>query len=321
MTLVIDGTSGSRPAPPRAPVASADVNPTGAQIELAAGEYAATIAEVGATLRTLTHRGRPLVAGFGVHEPAPDFHGAVLAPWPNRIADGRYSFDGESHQLSVSEPARNTALHGLVAWTPWTTHRTGAAAAELRTVLYPQLGYPFLLSLTARYELDGEGLRLVVSARNDGDRPAPYGVSIHPWFVAGDGPIAEWTLTVPAASALTTDARLLPVGREPVRGELDFRTGRAIGATRLDHTFIDLVGDATATLRGPDGRGVAITGGQECRWLQVCTGDEAVPRLNRRAVAIEPMTCAPDAFRSGEGLVRLEPGQTHEASWRVAALG
>jgi aldose 1-epimerase len=298
--------------------------PTGHQVELTHGPYAATVTEVGATLRTLTCAGRPLIAGFDADEPMPDFNGALLAPWPNRIGDGRYDFDRRTHQLPVSEPDRGTALHGLVAWQAFAAAAVDADAVELSTVLYPQRGYPFLLTLTARYRLGPDGLAIVISARNDGDTDAPYGVSMHPWFVAGTGPPADWTLTLPAARVVTTDDRLLPTGTEAVSGPMDFRAGAPLADTALDHAFTDLAfvgGRATATLRGPDGVGVEIEWDDTCHWLQVCTGDAAGPALNRRAVAIEPMTCPPDAFRSGEGVVRLAPGDEHSVSWRIAALG
>jgi aldose 1-epimerase len=299
------------------------MNPTGAQFELRAGGYAATITEVGATLRTLEHEGRPLIAGFAAEEVMPAFNGAVLSPWPNRIRDGRYEFGGRTHQLPVSEPGRGTALHGLVAWQPWAVAGRDDASVELTTVIYPQRGYPFLLTLTAHYALSADGLRIDMSARNDGDVEAPYGVSIHPWFVAGTGPLAEWVLTLPAGEVLTTDDRLLPTGVAAVTGELDFRSGRPLGSTVLDHAFTGIEfsgGPATATLRAPDGPGVAISWGSDSGWLQVCTGDEAGPDLRRRAIAIEPMTCPADAFRSGDGLVRLAPGERHSVSWRFSAV-
>lgn len=299
------------------------MRPTGEQLELAAHGYTAAITEVGATLRTLEHDGRALVAGFPADEPMPDFNGALLAPWPNRIDAGRYDFGDRTHQLPVSEPARDTALHGLVSWQPWTIRSAGPDAAELSTVLYPQRGYPFLLTLTASYALDADGLRIEIGARNDGTVTAPYGVSMHPWFVAPGGPLAEWRLTLPAARVLTADERLLPTGEQDVAGELDFRHGRALGGTALDHAFTGLAfrdGLARARLTDPDGAGVELEWGQECPWLQVCTGDQAGPELNRRAVAIEPMTCPPNAFRSGVDLVRLEPGQSHRVRWRVRAL-
>ncbi len=299
------------------------MRPTGAQVELESGPYRAAVTEVGATLRTLSHDGRPLIAGFGPDQAMPEFNGAVLAPWPNRIRDGRYDFDGRTHQLPLSEPDRATALHGLVAWQAWTVASTRPDSAELSTVLYPQRGYPFLLTLRARYRLSADGLAIEIEASNDGDTAAPYGVSMHPWFVAGAEPLAQWTLTLPAASVLATDDRLLPIGTTAV-GDLDFRAGRPLGDVQLDHAFTDLAftdGFAHATLVSPSGAGVDISWDEKSRWLQVCSGDAAGPDLRRQALAVEPMTCAPDAFNSGAGLVRLEPGERHLVPWRFAAIG
>jgi aldose 1-epimerase len=303
---------------------STGMQPTGDQFALRHSDYTAIVTEVGATLRSLTYGDRPLVAGFAADAPMPEFNGALLAPWPNRIGDGRYDFDGRTHQLPISEPSRNTALHGFVAWQPWAATEVSADAVRLETVVWPQRGYPFLLTLAAHYALGAEGLTMELSARNDGSTPAPFGISMHPWFVAGAAPLADWQLTLPAAKVVTTDDRLLPTGVEPVAGELDYRSGRALGATRLDHTFTGVIftsGRAAATVVAPDGTGVEVTWDESCPWLQVCTGDEAGPDLNRRAIAIEPMTGPPDAFRSGVDIVRLEPGRSFETTWRIAAVG
>jgi aldose 1-epimerase len=89
---------------------------SGTQFELTSGEYTATIASVGATLRSLKHKGRELVVPFDADEVRPAFRGATLAPWPNRVVDGKYTFDGTEHELALTEPKRGHALHGLVAW-------------------------------------------------------------------------------------------------------------------------------------------------------------------------------------------------------------
>jgi aldose 1-epimerase len=298
------------------------MKPTGAQVELESGPYRATVTEVGATLRTLSHDGRPLIASFGPDEPMPEFNGALLAPWPNRIRDGRYDFDGHSHQLPLSEPDRATALHGLLAWQAWAVDSARWDSAELSTVLYPQRGYPFLLTLKTRYRLSAAGLSIEVEATNAGDTAAPYGVSMHPWFVAGPEPLEQWTFTLPAASVLSTDDRLLPTGTTAV-GDLDFRDGRQLGDVQLDHAFTDVQftdGIAHATLVSPSGAGVDISWDDKSPWVQVCSGDAAGPALRRKALAVEPMTCAPDAFNSGAGLVRLEPGHSHSVQWGFAAL-
>ena len=56
-------------------------------------------------------------------------HGAPLIPWPNRLADGRYSFDGADHQLALTEPERHNAIHGLMRWRPWWQSSTAPTAS------------------------------------------------------------------------------------------------------------------------------------------------------------------------------------------------
>src|SRR5699024_3241568 len=133
--------------------------------------------------------------------------------------------------------------------------------------------------------------------------------------VAGPEPLAEWSLQFAAATVVTvTEDRLLPTGTAPIGagGTFDFSGPRAIGETSIDHAFTDLERDATGqlhvTLTAPGGTGVEITAGPECGWLQVHTGDRPEPEHDRLGLAVEPMTCPPDAFRSGTDVVRLAPG-------------
>ena len=299
---------------------------TGEQFLIRAGDYEAAVTAVGATLRLLRHRGRDLVAGFDADEPMPLYRGAVLVPWPNRIADGRYVFAGREHQLPVNEVDRHCALHGLVAFDQWRLGERAEHLVRLEHTLWPRPGYPFLLRLGIEYRLDEHaGLSITVSACNDGTGHAPYGASIHPYLTAGPGQVDDWTLHLDAATILDTDpVRLLPHGRSPVAGAVDFRAPRRIGAASIDHAFTDLNFDADqrsiARLRDRDGNGVQMTWDTACRWVQVHTADRPEPQANRVGLALEPMTCAPDGFNSGEGLVTLRPGQTHRASWQISAL-
>ena len=76
----------------------------------------------------------------------------------------------------------------------------------------------------------------------------------------------------------------------------------------------DEAGLTWARLTTPDGRTTAMWADGTFEAWQVCTGDY-VPAIARRGVAVEPMTCIADAFRTGDLLVELAPGQTHEARW------
>ena len=290
-------------------------HPSGHVLLLRHGQYDAEVAGVGAALRTLTHAGRDLVAGWPLGEICTDFRGWVLQPWPNRVGGGRYEFAGETQQLPLTEPARGNALHGLAGWVHWDVSHPDASRAVLRHALVPQAGYPYALDLEVVYHLTDAGLEVTVTGTNTGDRPAPYGAGHHPYLTLGR-PADELELTLPAGTWCPTDDRGLPGAPQPVAGTAyDFRKGRPIGDLVLDHPFGDLDG-GLATLRDPgSGSAITLTPGEGCRWLHVFTCDSQEPP--RQAVAIEPMTCPPDAFRSGTDLHVLEPGATHRLSYTI----
>ncbi|MBT1003337.1 aldose 1-epimerase family protein [Paenarthrobacter sp. DKR-5] len=294
------------------------------EYEIRAGDYTAVVTERAAALRRLTFQGRDLVVPFPQGGPIPDYRGVIAAPWPNRIRDGRYSFDGADYQVPVNEEERGCALHGFAFSQDWGLEARDDTSVVLSCTIEPTAGYPFALRLTAHYWLGEDGLHGGVAATNTGTEAAPYGVCPHPYLLAGPAPLDDWTLQVPARTFLeVTPDRLLPVRTRPVEGhEFDFRVPRAIGATEIDHAFTDIAfddaGRASLTVMDPSGTGVGMAWDGACRWLQVHTADKKPPLPNNRiGLAVEPMTCPPDAFNSGTDLVRLEPGATHEADWRI----
>lgn len=292
------------------------------------GAYSATIASVGATLRELTVDGRHLVVPFDADEVRPAYRGAILAPWPNRVVDGVYAFDGVSYQLPLTEPKRGHALHGLLVWTRFEIIEATDREAVFEAEVVPSDGYPFPLRVQVAYALGDDGLSTTVTAVNAGTSAAPYGTAPHPYLIAGPGHVDDWTLELPAATVLeVTPDRLIPTETRGVADhpEFDFRKARAIDDVFIDHAFTDLARDATGTaavrVRAADGTGVEMAWGTELPWVQVHTADrDDAPEISRIGLAVEPMTCPPDAFTSGTDLVRLEPGATHTASWRIAAL-
>lgn len=302
--------------------------PSGEQYRIEADGYAADIVEVGGALRALTGAGRPLVRGWETDRMMPVYSGALLQPWPNRIGDGAYTFDGVEAQASLNEVApRWNALHGLVVWVPWRLVDRSGDRLVLAYALHPSPAYPWRLDCTATYAVGSDGLSWTLAARNAGDSPAPYGVSVHPYVSAGDGGRVDgWTLDLPADAYLEVDdARLLPVEVRPVEGTpYDFRGGRRIGGTEVDHAFTEVryaaAGTATARVLGDDGSGTAVTWDRGCPWVQVHTADRPEPELNRTGLALEPMTCPPDAFRTGTDLVVLQPGEEHAVTFRFARV-
>jgi aldose 1-epimerase len=296
---------------------------TGSQYPIGAGPYSAVVTELGAGLRELTHQGEHVIAGYQPDELPPGAAGQLLVPWPNRIDGGRYSAAGADHQLDLSEPAHGNAIHGLTRWMPWAAVRHSAEAVLLRTPVLGRAGYPFCLEMDAEYQLSEEhGLRVSITARNTGSRPAPYGTGSHPYLDTGLPTVDECTLSLPAARWLPADARGIPVGaaRDVTGTDADFRAARPIGDARLDHALTGLsrdgLGMAWARLTGGSTE-VALWAGQGYHWLQVFTGDTLDATRRRRAVAVEPMTCPPNAFVTGTDLIILDPGSSVTHVWGI----
>ena len=302
--------------------------PTGAQHEIAYGDQRAVITEVGATLRAYETGGSPAIDGFAAGERSSAGRGQVLAPWPNRLEDGRYSYDGKEGTAALDEPERGNAIHGLVRWLPWTLDLRTDDAVALRCMLHPQPGYPWLLDLAVRYAVGPDGLTVEADATNRSDAPAPFGIGFHPYVTVGTDRIDEAHLQVPAGDQLVADDRGLPTGRHAViGGEADFMSARPVGDTQLDTGYTGLLRDkddrAVALLPRPDGgRSVRVWVDLAFKYLMVYTGDTLEPVERRRAaVAIEPMTCPPNALRTGVDLIELEPGATWRGSWGIAPEG
>lgn len=300
---------------------------SGRQLTITARGYRAEIASIGATLRALTFEGRDLVIPFDADEVRPAHRGATLAPWPNRIVDGRYVFDGATYQLALTEPARSHALHGLVTWLDFGVREIADDRVVLAAVIQPQAGYPFRVEVQVEYSVDATGLHQRVTGRNLGADAAPWGTGPHPYLTAGDEHVDDTELLLPASEVLTVTAdRLSPVALEPVDAhpEWDFRTPRRIGDTFIDHAFTglqrDARGGAAVRLRGASGAGVEMMWDAGCPWVQVHTADLPDSVASRRGLAVEPMTCPPDAFNSGTDLIVLEPGAAHTAGWSIRSL-
>ncbi|MGF2948748.1 aldose 1-epimerase family protein [Microbacterium alcoholitolerans] len=300
---------------------------SGRQITLSHNGYQAVIASVGATLRVLRHEQRDLVVPFDADQVRPAYRGATLAPWPNRIVDGRHRFGGAEHQLALTEPERGHALHGLLAWAEFADRSVSEDRAVMVAVIEPQAGYPFRVEVEVEYRVADDGLTQTVTARNLGSDAAPWGTGPHPYLVAGPGRVDDWTLSLPASEVLTvTEDRLSPVAVESVdaHAEWDFRAAHAIGDVFIDHAFTDLSQDGgltEVTVTDSDGTGVAISWDERCPWVQIHTADTpGVDATHRIGLAVEPMTCPPDAFNSGVDLITLAPGDAHSAAWRISAV-
>ena len=299
--------------------------PSGRQHHLEYGSQRATVVEVGGGLRIYEVDGFPVIDGYAEEEMAPAGRGQVLIPWPNRLAGGLYRFGEETHQVPLSEPAQHNAIHGLVRWSAWDLIDASPRGVRLGHILWPQAGYPFTLALELVYEVSDLGLRVTIAAENAGKHPAPYGAGQHPYIRAELTSVDTSVLHMPAKAWLETDDRQIPTGRllSTAGTEYEFRTPRTIGSARLDTAFTELARDqdgiAWIELTSSDGRRqVALWLDRAFDYVMAFTGDTFDEGARRRSIALEPMTCAPDAFRNCMGLQILEPGQRVTASWGLA---
>ncbi len=303
------------------------IPPSGQQYVLTSGDHRAVVTEVGAGLRAYTVGDRDVVDGFAEDEMCSIGRGQLLLPWPNRIEDGQYEFAGRVHQAPITEPARHNALHGLTRWMNWAAVEQAPDRVLMSLVLHPQDGYPFTLRLDVDYRLSAGGLSIRTTASNVGREAAPYGAGHHPYLTVGTM-IDEALLKVPALMRLEANDRLIPTGRVlPNRGTAyDFLELRPIGSTRMDTAFANLVPDSDGLVRvhvqAPAGDPrVTLWMEPVYKFLMVFTPDAIPDRARRRrSIAIEPMTCAPNAFRSGDGLTVLRSGDSWSGSWGIFAI-
>jgi aldose 1-epimerase len=243
----------------------------------------------------------------------------VLFPWPNRIRDGRWTWQGRELQLDVASAAKPTAIHGLVSWQPWQVLDVAADRATVGTVVEKRSGYPFRLAAAIDYALTAGGLESTMRVRNVGDDAAPFGVGLHPYLAIGataDGDLDRAELELPARTLLVVDDGGLPTGE---RRPFDGAVGR-IGDRVFDDPLTDLDRDddgwARVRLRGPAGA-LELAVDRAWPWLQVYSGDTLPAGQRRRSLAVEPMTCPPNALADGVDVVVLEPGADWSGTWTL----
>ena len=303
------------------------IPPSGEQFQIAWGDQRATIVEVGGGIREYFMGERAVLDPYPLQEVCDGAHGQPLIPWPNRLRDGRYSFEGQEFQLALTEPAAGNAIHGLLRWRNWQPRERGEDRVVVGIRLHPMQGWPFPLDVSIAYALGDEGLTVHTTVTNLGPRPCPVGWGQHPYLSAGPGwRVDECRLHLGADTRILTDPdRQLPAGLEAISGtDRDFRSPRMLQSVQLDDPFTDLERDpdgrAWVTLGCPDGHTVELWCDHTYGVIQVYTGDTLAPPRRRLALAVEPMTCPPNALQTGDGVIRLDPGQTHSGRWGVRLI-
>ena len=292
------------------------------KVQISLNEVSAVIGTEGAALIGLS------VNNFDLIEPKTRdglYAGKILAPWPNRIKDGKYSFNKKDYQLPINEVSKNNSLHGLVANCLWEVLFQSESKVVLQYLLNQPEIYPGKLELQVTYEIIESGIEITVLSENVGELSAPYGVSIHTYLVAGAlVKNNELFLQIPADQFLEVDAeRLLPIKLQPVVGtNFDFIHSKKISDLFIDHAFkYSSDNPRSISLLNKDGQGTEVIFDDLSKWIQIHTADRDLQADSRMAVAIELMTCPPDAFNSGIDLIVLEPGKKHEYKLKIKRKG
>jgi aldose 1-epimerase len=305
--------------------ATDQVAPSGAQVTIASGRHEAIIVEVGGGIRAYQVAGRDVLDGYGIDERCLNARGQPLIPWPNRLHEGRYTWDGQQYQTPINEVAQRNALHGYTLGYNWVVTATAPNEAVAALRLHPQEGYPFTLDLSVTYTLEPAGLTVTNTARNAGDEACPYAHGAHPYITVSTDLIDKATLKAPGGSYLQTDEFQIPIGRLPVDGtSFDFRAGATLGDVQIDHAFTDLTRDSDGMARvmmasAETGRSVTVWIDEHYPYLMLFTGDTIEDESRRRrGLGVEPMTCPPNGFATGENVIRLEPGEAVTTRWGIA---
>ena len=252
----------------------------------------------------------------------------ILFPWPGRVAGARFNFKSRDYLLPVNEPALGNAIHGFACERPFRVARQGPyyVSAILDSSEHPDLAsiwpWPFVLEIN--YEV-GNGLRLRARISNSGNSTMPFGFGAHPYFHAPVDPHASRgaiSVQLDANSRWPLDANMIPSGPPvPLAGKYDLRVPRPLGAETFDDAFRMIVAtDASA----PRARMIdpSLNLAVEMR-ADPAFGDFVVfAPANNPVVALEPYTCAPDAFNLAtrgidSGARELAPGQTFEAGFEI----
>ena len=310
-------------------------------IELRAGQYCAQISPFGGGLWSLTCADKPLVVtppvppeGLSQVSPVPFAAGCLLAPWPNRVDGGNFTFQGETYHLEINEPDRHNAIHGFVRERSWELDpetSDNPAAVSLTLEMEPQPGWPWRLKYVMNWSVDAtQGLRGELRVSNLSDTPCPFGFGWHPYLSAGGASLDECTLRISVGNNLVLDStRNLPTGLEhPADTVLGQARPVALRGLWLDHAFRaqpEPDGYVRAALCRVDGSGTELSAGPWCRWLQIYTADparqQAFPGVDDgRALAVEPMTCPPNALSRNQDVLVLGPGTPETFTFGLRAI-
>ena len=293
------------------------------------GEYGCVLPEFGGNLNELVllkPTDKNLISvmdGYATFEEAQEnsgYKGAKLLPFPNRIGDGQYMFDGVTHELSINRPQEGHAIHGLFYAQPMQVKKvkTGKEAVSV-TLEYKyngkMKGYPFPCRVQMTYKLNEKGITCKTNIKNIGSQVMPLGDGWHPYFKLDTATVDSLLLKLPPCEDIIIDSRKLPTHETELHHIFSEVTPIAKNVLDNGYRLLSLKDKAITVLQHPtDAYQLQIvqdTGKHKYNYLQVY-----IP-ADRKTIAIEPMSCATNAFNNGFGLIKLKPDATYKAAYKV----
>ena len=286
------------------------------------------IPEKGAKVNRLSYRNEfgsfDVIDGYNTPEAVMEnkySKSSVLAPFPNRVADGKYEFEGKEHFLPINMPEENNSIHGFVEHEEFEV--VGSSQTEEGYEIRLRLnadggkeGYPFPFIMDIVYRLSDAGLECETFVENTGSQNMPFGHGWHPYFKT-EGSVRDLQLQISEVEQIEVDDRLIPTGVKTLFDE--FHEAAEIADTQLDTGFKLSGGEGSVVLTDieNDIQISVIMDGEDnkYKYVQIFTPPDGCPAEN--TIAIEPMTCEANAFNSGEGLITLVPSEKFAGKFRV----
>lgn len=238
------------------------------------------------------------------------YKSCILLPYPNRIKLGTYTFEGSTFRLPTNDAPNS--LHGLLLYKPFEViHASADENGAQLNVRYryekDHEGYPFNFDTEIHLTFNHLGLTKNTIVTNTSEGNIPIGDGWHMYF-QGESLLDNCTLHFAGEKILVADAALIPTG--VTKDFTEFNQPTFIGTKVFDDCFIISQNQPIAEVVFTDPAiDLSVTAWQETgnrkyNYLQIYTS------VDRKSIAIEPMTCQPDAFNNKEGLIVLTPNET-----------
>jgi aldose 1-epimerase len=267
-----------------------------------------------------------IVYGYGSKRGCDGGMGDILSPFPGRVKDGRYCFEGNYYNLSGFQENNGYPLHAFVRELNWYVKKTAensiTSTLDVKSGDFKKNGYPFSLKYKIIYTLGENSLDVETEVKNIGDKTAPFGIGFHPYFCVEDK-VDDMIWQVPAKSLVEFDEELKPTGRliPTAKSDLNFLKQTKIGSKIIDNCFTNLVRDSegvfTSRLASKDGsKVIEIWQDESYPYFQTYSADTIDPKNFRKAIALEPQSCCGYAVNyENMGLIKLLPEQSFLGRW------